>query len=184
MEEEDLSPSSSDVKEEQVVKKSSSQVLPVRKTAKLPDVVSIEKKLVADDEDKKNKGRETHHYNEPFSEDQLKLTWNRFLDGLKADDRSSEYNALNQKFQLEDSHTIRLEIINSYQLHMIERVRTELLEFLREQLKNKKIVLRTEVVEPEEKKMVYTNTEKFKFLAEKYPLMNELKKRLGLETDF
>jgi len=110
--------------------------------------------------------------------------WDQFLDILKSTDRNSEYNALNQKYQLEDDYTIHLQIINSYQLHMIERVQTELLEFLREQLKNKNIVMRTEVEEPEEIKMVYTNSEKFKFLAEKYPLMNELKRRLGLETDF
>ena len=103
---------------------------------------------------------------------------------MKSGNRNSEYNALNQKYQLEDDYTIRLEIINSYQLHMIERVQTELIEFLREQLKNKHIKLRTEVVKPEDKKMVYTNTEKFNYLAEKYPMMNELRKRLGLETDF
>ncbi len=137
-----------------------------------------------DEEDKKQKEKETNHSDKPFTEDELKLMWDRFLEGLKSGNRNSEYSALNQKYHLEDDYTIRLEIINSYQLHMIERVQTELVEFLREQLENKHIVLRTEVVKPEDKKMVYTNTEKFKYLAEKYPLMNELKKRLGLETDF
>lgn len=114
----------------------------------------------------------------------MRVAWNSYLEKLKDQDRNSEYNALNQKLDLIDDHKIQLELINSYQLHMIERVRTELLEFLREKLKNKHVLLKAEVVKQGEKKMVYTNAEKFKFLAEKYPLMKDLKIRLGLETDF
>jgi DNA polymerase-3 subunit gamma/tau len=34
------------------------------------------------------------------------------------------------------------------------------------------------------KKMAYTNKEKFDLLAEKNPMLKELKERLGLDTDF
>ncbi len=156
----------------------------VRKTPKLPDFVDIKKKLTADEEDKKKKETETDHFEQAFTDEDLKKAWNDYLEKLKTANRTSEYNALNQKFYLTEGHNIRLEIINSYQLHMIERLRTDLLEFLRNRLKNKNILLNTQVIEQEEKKLIYTNKEKFKFLAEKYPLLNELKKRFGLETDF
>ena len=34
------------------------------------------------------------------------------------------------------------------------------------------------------KKVIYTNKEKFDHLAEKNPTLNDLKERLGLDTDF
>jgi DNA polymerase-3 subunit gamma/tau len=150
----------------------------------LPDFGDIKKKLTAEEEDKKRKTAETNQLEQTFTEEELREAWGAFLEKLKAENRTSEYNALNQKFYLTEGHHIRLEIINSYQLHMIERIRTDLLEFLRKKLKNKNILLDTRVIEPEEKKLIYTNKEKFNFLAEKYPLLNELKKRFGLETDF
>ncbi len=156
---------------------------PVRKTPKLPDFGDIKRKLTAEKE-KKEKSKEAGPGDRDFTEKELQGAWNAFLDRLQKENRTSDHNALNQKFYLIDQHTICLEVINSFQLHMIEQLRTDLLEFLRERLNNRHILLKTKVVKPEGKKLIYTNSEKFKFLAEKYPLMNELKKRLGLETDF
>jgi len=38
--------------------------------------------------------------------------------------------------------------------------------------------------ESDKKKIAYTNKEKFDLLAEKNPLLKELKERLGLDPDF
>ena len=38
--------------------------------------------------------------------------------------------------------------------------------------------------EADTKKIAYTNKEKFDLLAEKNPMLKEMKERLGLDTDF
>lgn len=73
---------------------------------------------------------------------------------------------------------------NSFQSLTIEALQQELLTYLRTTLNNRRIQLITEVEKVENKKMIYTNSEKFEFLAEKYPNLRELKMRLDLDTDF
>lgn len=55
---------------------------------------------------------------------------------------------------------------------------------LRTQFNNGKIKLVTEVEKFEEKKLIYTNSEKFDYLAEKYPELRKMKQKLDLDTDF
>ena len=73
---------------------------------------------------------------------------------------------------------------NSFQSLTIEALQQELLTYLRTTLNNRRIQLITKVEKVENKKMIYTNSEKFEFLAEKYPNLRELKMRLDLDTDF
>jgi len=77
-----------------------------------------------------------------------------------------------------------LTLPNSFQSLTIEGLKQELLTHLRTKLNNKDIQLITEVEKIENKKMIYTNSEKFDFLAEKYPNLKDLKARLDLDTDF
>lgn len=67
---------------------------------------------------------------------------------------------------------------------MLSNIKTELTGFLREKLRNNTIQVSGRVQTGEEKKIIYTNREKFDFLAEKNPMLRELKERLGLDTDF
>lgn len=55
---------------------------------------------------------------------------------------------------------------------------------LRTQFNNGKIKLVTKVEKFEEKKLIYTNSEKFDYLAEKYPELRKMKQKLDLDTDF
>jgi len=84
----------------------------------------------------------------------------------------------------DENLSIRLTLPNSFQSLTIEGLQQELLTDLREKLNNGTIQLVTEVEKVENKKMIYTNSEKFDYLAEKYPHLRELKKRLDLDTDF
>lgn len=67
---------------------------------------------------------------------------------------------------------------------MLNNIKVELTGFLREKLKNTSIQVAGNLQTGEEKKVIYTNREKFDFLAEKNPMLKELKDRLGLDTDF
>jgi len=67
---------------------------------------------------------------------------------------------------------------------MLINIKSELAGFLREKLKNSTIVVVGELKEQEDRKVIYTNREKFDYLVNKNPMLKELKDRLGLDTDF
>lgn len=116
--------------------------------------------------------------------EQLKAEWKAFLEKLKREGRDSEYSTLNQQVEFHEDLSIILTLPNSFQTHIIEGFQLELLTTLRTNLNNGKIQLKTEIEKIESKKMIYTNKEKFDYLAEKHPNLKELKMRLDLDTDF
>jgi len=122
--------------------------------------------------------------NVAVSVEQLKAAWNGFIDLLKKNGREREYNTLNQQVVFHEDLSINLTLPNSFQTKTIEDLQQELLTHLRTKLDNGKIKLITEVEKIENKKMIYTNSEKFEHLAAKYPMLKELKNRLDLDTDF
>ena len=106
------------------------------------------------------------------------------MEKLKKEGRDREYKTLNQQVEFQEDLSIKLTLPNSFQSLTIEGLQQELLTHLRTKLNNRKIQLITEIEKFEDKKMIYTNSEKFDFLAEKYPNLHELKSRLDLDTDF
>lgn len=66
----------------------------------------------------------------------------------------------------------------------MQSIRTPLTEFLRLRLGNDSINVISQVKEVQSKKIAYTNKEKFDHLAEKNPILLELKERLGLDPDY
>lgn len=78
-----------------------------------------------------------------------------------------------------------IQLHNHFQETLLDEIRLELLTFLRDRLGNDSIQLGGEIkAVADDKKMLYTNKEKFDHLIEKNPLVKELKDKLGLDTDF
>lgn len=73
---------------------------------------------------------------------------------------------------------------NHFQETLINTIKVDILTFLREKLANNRIQLMGEHKTFDDKKVIYTNREKFDHLAEKNPKLKDLKERLGLDTDF
>jgi len=116
--------------------------------------------------------------------DQIKHEWNNFAENLKNEGRDREFNTLNQIVVFNEDLSINLTLPNSFQSLTIEGLQQELLTYLRTKLNNSNIQLNAEVEKIEDKKLIYTNSEKFDYLAEKYPNLKDLKSRLDLDTDF
>jgi len=66
---------------------------------------------------------------------------------------------------------------------MLNNMKSELTTFIREKLKNNFITLTSQLQVIDDKKVIYTSREKFEYLANKNPILNELKDRLMLDTD-
>lgn len=154
----------------------------LKKTIKMPDISSIKESLSK----QKHKSQDTKLSIglDAVTVEQLKAEWNSFAEKLKKEGRDREFNTLNQRVEFQEDLSIKLTLSNSFQSLTIESLQQELLTYLRTKLNNGKIQLITEIEKLEDKKMIYTNSEKFEFLADKYPDLRELRTRLNLDTDF
>jgi DNA polymerase-3 subunit gamma/tau len=63
----------------------------------------------------------------------------------------------------------------------VEKVEGEILSFVSDKLQNNKIKLTIEIVELEEKKQLYTDSDKYKYLTEKNANLNKLKQQFNLD---
>ncbi|MDJ1500712.1 DNA polymerase III subunit gamma/tau [Xanthocytophaga agilis] len=152
---------------------------PALKTHKLTPSISLSN--LSDTSEKKADDTETviNYGNEPFTPDQLLRQWQAFA---KTRSYPTELLILNRGYEFQNG-TIMLKLENQIQLTQLNEFRYELLEFLRKRLRNSTIQIQGEIVEQGKKRMVYTNREKFDYLAEKYPVLNDLKSQLGLDMD-
>jgi DNA polymerase III subunit gamma/tau len=122
--------------------------------------------------------------NKVFGISELQVAWDKLVQHLESKQRFSEFVILNRSFTLKGT-TIHLEVDNEIQVDLLTTtLRTEVLNFLRKELQNSTIHLEVVVAEVESKPLIYTQAEKFKFLAEKNPALNDLKNALGLDYDY
>jgi DNA polymerase III subunit gamma/tau len=152
---------------------------------KLRSTATIGKPIVQADTIKTSVVQEPgNQENKSFTIDKLQVVWDRLITDLQDRKRFSEYVILNRKFTL-DGTTIHIEVDNEIQTDLLTiSLRTEVLNFLRKELQNSTIHLEVVVSKEEAKTMIYTQADKFKFMAEKNPALNDLRSALGLDYDY
>ena len=147
---------------------------------------SIKRALRGDfDDNKQISAKEQHQmYSkegeaEPFSLEQLTVKWNAFLD--KLDDRPNLKATLSNVPRLQEDFSLMLEIDNRIQDELIAGIRPELVSFLRKELHNSKINLKTTITEVKREKVIYSDIERYQAMAGKNPDLAYLKKTLNLD---
>jgi DNA polymerase-3 subunit gamma/tau len=122
---------------------------------------------------------------EPISQERLQRVWQEIAEERRAQERMSEYWVLNRPVAANDEHQIELAVDNPIQVDLFNEMRTEFLGELRRRCGhprlNVQVVMNTAA--PTAKKL-YTASDKFEYLAERFPALREAKQRLGLEADF
>ena len=123
--------------------------------------------------------------NKPFTLEELKNYWGQFADKFKTEGKSSEYIILaDRAISLEEDYTIKIPLDNLVQIDQLNSFKPALLEFLRKSLGNSLIMLETSVLDKPVDRKPYSQSEKLQHMIEKYPLVADLKKRLGLDMDY
>ena len=152
---------------------------------KLRSTATIGKPIVQAESTKASMVQEPENQtNNSFSIEELQVVWDKLIRDLEIRKRFSEYVILNRKFTL-DGTTIHIEVDNEIQVDLLTiSLRTEVLGFLRSELHNSTIHLEIVVSKEEAKTMIYTQADKFKFMAEKNPALHELRSVLGLDYDY
>ncbi len=119
--------------------------------------------------------------NIPVSGDDLIKAWDEFADTRK--NQVAEYQLLKREYSYRHP-VILITLTNPVEETLLDNFRSDLIQFLRNRLRNSEINITALLKESTGKKVIYTSKEKFEHLAEKNPYLNELKERLGLDWDF
>jgi len=128
-----------------------------------------------------NGGGESSTKDKEIDYETLLRVWTEFAEQRKG--QVAEYQLLKGNISL-DKNEVVLSLSNPIQEPLLHAIRTSLITFLREKLGNNSVMVSGVLQQAAPGKVIYTNKEKFEHLAEKYPLLKDLKERFGLDTDF
>ena len=115
----------------------------------------------------------------------LQKVWQALAEERRAQDRMSEFWVLNRPVTANAEHNIELAVDNPIQVDQFNEMRVEFLAELRRRTGHPRLTVQPVVIAtaPTARKL-YTATDKFEYLAERFPALREAKQRLGLEADF
>lgn len=118
---------------------------------------------------------------QPVTEKQVKEAWAEYAEERKS--QVAEYHLLNREITFHKNQII-IPLTNPIEEPLLLLIKSNLVDFLRKKLNNNSIQLISIMEERQSKKVAYTNKDKFEHLAEKNPILNQLKEKFGLDADF
>jgi DNA polymerase-3 subunit gamma/tau len=83
-----------------------------------------------------------------------------------------------------ENNTVTIKLENQILVDRFNQVKTDLGEFIRKRLGNVSFKMEAILLEKEEKKSLYTASDKYQYLVSKNPLLEDLKVKLGLDLDY
>jgi len=118
-----------------------------------------------------------------FSDEDLQQTWKAFA-AQKINAGDTDKLILGKQIKKGEGHSVILVLGSQLEVSFLEKFDTELVQFLRKDLHNDHIVIRTELEEMKEEKKLYTSTDIFDYMVKQNPDLKDLKDRLGLDFDY
>jgi len=117
-----------------------------------------------------------------FTEEQLNTVWNEFALGVKAKSMN-DYVILTAPRTLQEKTRIELAVANATQAEIMEKMKTELLQYVREKLKNYTIQLNITINKVDDSRKMFTAQEKYMRMREINPDLEKLRKQFDLNLD-
>ncbi|MBY0425454.1 MAG: hypothetical protein K2Q22_07455, partial [Cytophagales bacterium] len=119
----------------------------------------------------------------PLSKTDFQSAWMELAESRK--NIPNEHMILNgRELIFGENNLITIKLENKILLDKFNQVRSDWGEFLRNKLGNVSFKMEALVMEKEEKKSMYTSSDKYQYLVSKNPLLEELKVKLGLDLDY
>lgn len=175
--------------EEKVVKTADKPIVPfselkIKAQFSLKEVVKANMPSVNQTITTENK--EVVFENQPFDGETLMKAIHAFaLLKNEAGNRQLFTTITTAKIEISDTNVVTLNIFNEAQKEILVGVKQDFLDFVRKELSNNTIGLDIKIEAHEESAVkAYKPSDKYKLLAEKNPMLAELKKRLDLELDY
>ena len=118
-----------------------------------------------------------------IDEAKLQRAWKELTEERKAGS-IMHYSILNRPVQANEQHVILLTVDNPVQEDQFNDFRGEFVVELRRRTGYPRLTVQVSIVERQETgRKLYTATDKLEYLTEKYPMLAEMKQRLGLDAD-
>jgi DNA polymerase-3 subunit gamma/tau len=119
----------------------------------------------------------------PIDDALLQRVWKELTEERKAHSMS-EFGVLNRPIAADAHHVIQLRVDNPVQEDQFNEFRAGFLGELRRRTGYPRLNVQAEVVEQQDTgRKLYTATDKLEYLMEKFPMLAEMKQRLGLDAD-
>jgi DNA polymerase-3 subunit gamma/tau len=119
---------------------------------------------------------------EPFTHEELMVLWKEYIQKIKEENKINFYTILTTNDpELTTPEQITVCITNLAQESILQNELVEFLNFLRTRLKNYSVGIVTKRVENKIENRLYTSIEKYHYLLEKNPKLEDMRKRLNLD---
>jgi len=149
----------------------------IRTTA---STISIKEAMQGKEEKVENK--EETKLNSSFSEEAALDVWNKFVASTEKD-KQRIFSILSQDKVKIDNLSFEINVTSTSQKNAMESFKTIMLEHLRKELKNDYIKIKINFIaqKEEDKKVYYTQEDKYKHMLEQNPQIEYLSQKLGLD---
>ncbi len=162
---------------EEIINPSEKKDKKIRSRFSLSDILDGEQK-------KENKDAKTIKKSEEFSEEKMIEIWKGFSEKVKEEGKTNLYITLTSVLPTLSETTIHLKISNDTQQKILDENKIELLNYLRTNLQNDFIKVRTEMSEQIKSDIPYTPKDKFNKMVEENPSLKILQQKLGLDPEY
>ena len=122
----------------------------------------------------------------PIAVEALQIEWHRLAQSYKKANLINKFVMMDRPINLL-GNTIHIQVENEVQVQQFnEGIRLEVLQALRVSMENFNLDIELDVMaqNTSDKKMLYTQSDKYDFLASKYPILAEMKHKFGLDHEF
>lgn len=155
----------------------------------LPSFEQLKSKLITKNNEQENTNAEVHftqndlQYTETqLVESNIKILLQEYAQQRKSADKMLEFMVFQDRpFEINQQILI-LKFENEIEQNQFNGLKNEFYQYLKTKLGFLPII-ETKVEQMIEKKQLYSSTDKYNHFIEKFPLIEELKRRLGLELD-
>ncbi len=122
---------------------------------------------------------------EAFTQQQLENAWLAYANNQKTKGKINLYSILSaDKPLLKEKNILEYNTNSKTSEEILVEEKLDLLGFLRKELKNYSIQLTYNIIENNDKKNLYTATDKYKHFLEKNPDINKLRQAFDLDVEF
>jgi DNA polymerase III subunit gamma/tau len=139
---------------------------------------------IAQEEEDKGPKKATGEAREVFTYERLLEIWSIYTQKLKAADKINLFTILNNFAPtLLNPELIEISVESKTQEHLVQQESVELLNFLRNELRNFGVEVTYKTVERKIENRLYGNREKYDYLVNKNPKLDELRRRFNLDIN-
>jgi DNA polymerase-3 subunit gamma/tau len=147
----------------------------------IPSLTDLER-IAQGEEEKKGPQYISGNEKQEFTEEQFLALWNSYTQKAKDEDKIHLYTLMNND-PIINGTEITVLVENLALESTLQNEKVELLNFLRSQLKNFDLQIISKKAENTQKKRIYTNKDKYTYMVEKNPQIEDLRRRFNLDIN-